>query len=179
MDFILMLLFLITSCADSSKKKKKVNNAPVLPLVILGSRWYLLVFVNYSWGKTSSFACFQVRRQRWFLLYVGLLWLSSSCSWNTFGSASHLFNQLQNPGWIDSCETFCFVLLLQISFKTLLNQVDCTYVFSQVSLLEREFSTLCCDRGDCLCRLSGTWWQCRFTVKLLVRLMETPGVMLS
>lgn len=30
-----------------------------------------------------------------------------------------------------------------------------------------------------LCSLSGTWWQCRLTVKLLVRLMGTPDVMLS
>lgn len=110
----------------------------------------------WAWGVDATFLSLIITLEenplvlhasRWedkggFSFNVGLLWLSSSCSWNTFVSASHLFNQLKNPGWIDSCETFCFVLLLQIGFKTLLNLLGCTNVFSQVFLLEREFSTL-------------------------------------
>lgn len=127
--------FLITSGADSRKNKKKaVNDTSVLPLASLGSRWYLLVFDNYSWGKPSSLACFQVERQRWFLLYVGLLWLSSSCSWNIFESGlTCLINCKIQAGYTP----FSFVLLLQISFKALLNQLGCACVFSQVSLLEK------------------------------------------
>lgn len=155
------------SCADSSKNKKKaVNNAPVPPVVSLGNRWCLLVFDNYSWGKPSSLACLQVRWQRCFLLYVGLLWLSSS------GSASHLFNQLQHPGWIDSCECLCFLSLLQVSFKARLYLC----VDSQVSLLEREFSALLRWFFVCLewC-LVAVWIHC----EALIRLMVAPGVVLS
>lgn len=71
----------------------------------------------------------------------------------TLGSASHLFNQLQNPAWMDFYETF-FFLLLQSGFKTLLNQLDWTYASSQVPWRKAVFCFLCFDVGDSLLRLS-------------------------